>query len=100
MFNGFACTLVFRVKKASPEYDILNIPRNLSSAKSPISNISNSGGTDPKLSSLTMMSSTMMGGFGDLFSAVVSMSRAREVSAISGDQLKLKAMIAMWEQWR
>jgi hypothetical protein len=39
-----------------------------------------------------MMSSTMIGGFGDLFSAVVSMSRAREVSASSGDQLKLKAM--------
>jgi hypothetical protein len=34
----------------------------------------------------------MMGGLGDLFSAAVSMSRARDVSAMSGDQLKLKAM--------
>ena len=42
-----------------------------------------------------MISSTMIGGFGDLFRALVSMSRAREVSAISGDQLKLKAMIAV-----
>jgi hypothetical protein len=40
-----------------------------------------------------MMSSTMMGGFGDLFKAVVSMSRAREVSAMSGDQLKLNAIV-------
>lgn len=35
----------------------------------------------------------MIGGLGDLFSAVVNISRARDVSAMSGDQLKLKAMI-------
>lgn len=46
---------------------------------------------------MTMMSSTMMGGLGDLFRAVVSMSRAREVSAMSGDQLKLKAMVVEGE---
>lgn len=93
VFSGFAWTLVFSVKNASPAYDILKMPLNLSSAKSPISSISSSGGVVPRFSSVTMMSSTMMGGLGDLFKAVVSMSRAREVSAISGDQLKLKAMV-------
>lgn len=39
-----------------------------------------------------------MGGFGDLFKAVVSMSRAREVSAMSGDQLKLNAMASPVER--
>jgi hypothetical protein len=93
VFSGFACTLVFRVKKASPEYDILKMPLNLSSAKSPISRISKSGGVSPKFNSVTIMSSTMMGGFGDLLRAAVSISLAREVSAMSGDQLKLKAMM-------
>lgn len=93
VFNGLACTLVFSVRYASPVYDILNIPRNRSSARSPISKISNSGGTCPRFSSVTIISSTMMGGFGDLFSALVSISLALEVSAMSGDQLKLKAMV-------
>jgi hypothetical protein len=35
----------------------------------------------------------MMGGFGDLFNALVSMSRTRSVSAMSGDQLKLNAIV-------
>jgi hypothetical protein len=47
------------------------MPRNRSSARSPISRISSSGGVVPRLSSVTMMSSTMMAGLGDLFSAVV-----------------------------
>ena len=42
-----------------------------------------------------MMSSTMMGGFGDLFSAAVIISFARDVSAMSGDQLKLNDMVAV-----
>jgi hypothetical protein len=92
VLSGFACTLVLSVRNASPVYDILKMPLNLSSARSPISSISSSGGVEPRLSSVTMMSSTMMGGLGDLLSAVVSMSRARDVSAISGDQLKLNAM--------
>jgi hypothetical protein len=33
-----------------------------------------------------------------LFKAVVSMSRARDVSAMSGDQLKLKAMVVEYAQ--
>ena len=41
---------------------------------------------------MTTMSSTMMGGFGDLLRAFVSMSLARTVSATRGDQLKLKAI--------
>lgn len=94
VFRGLACTLVLSVMKASPEYCILKMPRNRSSARSPISKISSSGGTEPRLSSVTMMSSTMIGGFGDLLSAAVSMSRALEVSAMSGDQLKLNAMTA------
>lgn len=95
VFRGLACTLVLRVKKASPVYDILKIPRNLSSARSPTSSISNSGGVDPIFSSVTMISSTMIGGFGDLLRAVVNISLAREVSAIRGDQLKLKAISSM-----
>jgi hypothetical protein len=35
---------------------------------------------------------------GDLFKAVVSMSRARDVSAMSGDQLKLNAMVVGYAQ--
>lgn len=93
MFRGLACTLVFNVRKASPVYDILKMPRNRSSARSPISKISRSGGVAPKFSSETMISSTMMGGLGDLFNAAVSISFAREVSAMSGDQLKLKDMV-------
>jgi hypothetical protein len=93
VLSGLACTLVLSVKKASPAYDILNMPLNLSSARSPISSISKSGGVSPRFNSVTMMSSTMMGGFGDLLRAAVSISRAREVSAISGDQLKLNAMM-------
>jgi hypothetical protein len=34
-----------------------------------------------------------MGGLGDLFNALVSMSRTRSVSAMSGDQLKLNAIL-------
>jgi hypothetical protein len=37
----------------------------------------------------------MIGGFGDLFRAAVSMSRARDVSPMSGDQLKLKAIVVV-----
>lgn len=46
-----------------------------------------------------MMSSTMIGGFGVLFRAFVSMSLAREVSAMSGDQLKLNAMFNAMMVW-
>ena len=98
VLSGFAWTFVLRVRKASPAYDILKMPLNLSSARSPISSISSSGGVVPRFSSVTMMSSTMIGGLGDLFRAVVSMSRARDVSAISGDQLKLKAMAIDWDR--
>lgn len=70
-------TRVFSVRKASPEYVILKMPLNRSSARSPISRISSSGGTEPRLNSVTRMSSTIIGGFGDLFKAVVSRSRAR-----------------------
>lgn len=44
---------------------------------SPISSISRSGGTEPRLSSLTKMLSTMIGGLGDLLRAVVRSSCAR-----------------------
>lgn len=69
------------------------MPLNLSSARSPISRISNSGGIEPRFNSFTIMSSTMIGGFGDLLSAAVNISFALVVSAISGDQLKLKAIL-------
>jgi len=47
----------------------------------------------------------MIGGLGDLFSAVVNMSLALDVSAISGDQLKLKAIarasvVSCWRESR
>jgi hypothetical protein len=42
-----------------------------------------------------MMSSTMMGGFGDLLREEVSMCRTRSVSAMSGDQLKWKAIVVL-----
>lgn len=45
-----------------------------------------------------MISSTMIGGLGDLFKAVVNISFARVVSAMSGDQLKLKAMVCRDER--
>ena len=92
VLSGFACTRVLRVRKASPLYTILKMPRKRSSARSPTSRISRDGGVLPRFSSVTTISSTMIGGFGDLFSAFVSISRAREVSAINGDQLKLKAI--------
>lgn len=72
------------------------MPLNLSSARSPISSISSSGGVEPRFNSVTRMSSTMIGGFGDLFKAFVSISLARDVSAISGDQLKLNAIADQW----
>ena len=92
VLSGFACTFVLSVKNASPVYVILNMPLKRSSARSPISRMSRSGGVEPTLSSVTRMSETMMGGFGVLFRAVVRRSRARVVSKVCGDQLKLKAI--------
>jgi hypothetical protein len=98
VFSGFACTLVFSVRYASPSYRTLNIPLNRSSAKSPISKISSDGGVEPRFSSFTRISSTMIGGLGDLFSEDVSICRTRSVSAISGDQLKWNAIVASVQQ--